>query len=186
MFEKESFQLLRPVQSTEIPRNDIKKTRPIRIGFFVAEKQGFVLQRRGKTKFWERSVQLAVTGFGNVVAPCRARKSLETASKNPTYSDRVFCGGEAGIWTLATIHSYYSLSRGAPSASWVLLHCRIIISKPWYNITPFCVLSMILSTKQAAGLLHIAHHSPIFCWIKKKRIKFAKQRAKRHATKQAI
>ena len=48
--------------------------------------------------------------------------------KNPTYSDRVFCGGEAGIWTLATIHSYYSLSRGAPSASWVLLHCRIIIS----------------------------------------------------------
>ena len=30
-----------PVQSTEIPRNDIKKTRPIRIGFFVAEKQGF-------------------------------------------------------------------------------------------------------------------------------------------------
>ena len=30
-------------------------------------------------------------------------------------------GGEAGIWTLATIHSYYSLSRGAPSASWVLL-----------------------------------------------------------------
>ena len=43
--------------------------------------------------FWKRSVQLAMTGFGNVVAPCIARKSRKTASKNPTYSDRVFCGG---------------------------------------------------------------------------------------------
>ena len=42
-------------------------------------------------------MQLAVTGFGNTVAPCIARKSRKTASKNPTYSDRVFCGTEAGI-----------------------------------------------------------------------------------------
>ncbi len=74
-----------------------RKTRPIRIGFFVAEKQGFVFQRSEKTMFWERSVQLAVTGFGNKVAPCIARKSLKTTSKNPTYSDRVFCGGQVVI-----------------------------------------------------------------------------------------
>ncbi len=43
------------------------------------------------------AVSLAVTGFGNIVAPCIARKSLKTTSKNPTYSDRVVCGGEAGI-----------------------------------------------------------------------------------------
>ena len=42
--------------------------------------------------------------------------------KNPElYKIRDF-GGEGEIWTLATIHSYYSLSRGAPSATWVLLH----------------------------------------------------------------
>lgn len=33
-------------------------------------------------------------------------------------------GGEGGIWTLATLNTPYSLSRGAPSASWVLLHDR--------------------------------------------------------------
>ena len=40
---------------------------------------------------------------------------------------RVFgtkCGGEGGIWTLARFLHAYSLSRGAPSASWVLLHLR--------------------------------------------------------------
>ena len=56
-----------------------------------------MFQRSEKTMFWKRSVQLAMTGFGNTVAPCIARKSLKTTSKNPTYSDRVFCGGEAGI-----------------------------------------------------------------------------------------
>ena len=30
--------------------------------------------------------------------------------------------GEGGIWTLAPLLTTYSLSRGAPSASWVLLH----------------------------------------------------------------
>ena len=30
--------------------------------------------------------------------------------------------GERGIWTLAPLLTTYSLSRGAPSASWVLLH----------------------------------------------------------------
>ena len=33
-------------------------------------------------------------------------------------------GGERGIWTLATVIPYYTLSRGAPSASWVFLHIR--------------------------------------------------------------
>ena len=34
--------------------------------------------------------------------------------------------GEGGIWTLAPLLTTYSLSRGAPSASWVLLQvCRI-------------------------------------------------------------
>ena len=79
-----------PVRSTEIPQNDIKKPDLFRSGFFVAQKQGFVFQRSVKTMFWKRSVQLAVTGFGNVVAPCIARKSLKTTSKNPTYSDRGF------------------------------------------------------------------------------------------------
>ena len=35
-------------------------------------------------------------------------------------------GGERGIWTLATILSYYSLSRGAPSASWVFLRIHVL------------------------------------------------------------
>ena len=33
-------------------------------------------------------------------------------------------GGEGGIWTLAALITHYSLSRGAPSASWVLLHAE--------------------------------------------------------------
>ena len=67
------------------------------MGFFMAEKQGFVFQRSVKTMFWKRSVQLAVTGFGNVVAPCIARKSRKTTSKNPTYSDRVFVAEKQGF-----------------------------------------------------------------------------------------
>ncbi len=47
--------------------------------------------------FWKRSVQPAVTGFGNTVAPCIARKSRKTASKNPTYSDRVFVAQKQGF-----------------------------------------------------------------------------------------
>ena len=34
----------------------------------------------------------------------------------------VLFGAEGGIWTLARFLHAYSLSRGAPSASWVLLH----------------------------------------------------------------
>ena len=45
-------------------------------------------------------------------------------------------GGEGGIWTLATILSYYSLSRGAPSASWVLLRIKINIEFRIFR-TPF-------------------------------------------------
>ena len=33
--------------------------------------------------------------------------------------------GEGGIWTLAPLLTTYSLSRGAPSAAWVLLHKRL-------------------------------------------------------------
>ena len=44
------------------------------------------------------------------------------------------CNGEGGIWTLAPLLTTYSLSRGAPSASWVLLQADSIhISK--YRIT---------------------------------------------------
>ena len=34
-------------------------------------------------------------------------------------------GAEGGIWTLACFLDTYSLSRGAPSASWVLLHADV-------------------------------------------------------------
>ena len=34
---------------------------------------------------------------------------------------RSFSNGEGGIWTLAPLLTTYSLSRGAPSATWVLL-----------------------------------------------------------------
>ena len=33
----------------------------------------------------------------------------------------LLCNGEGGIWTLAPLLTTYSLSRGAPSASWVFL-----------------------------------------------------------------
>ena len=34
--------------------------------------------------------------------------------------------GEGGIWTLAPLLTTYSLSRGAPSAAWVLLHVHTL------------------------------------------------------------
>ena len=37
----------------------------------------------------------------------------------------LLCNGEGGIWTLAPLLTTYSLSRGAPSASWVLLQADL-------------------------------------------------------------
>ena len=42
------------------------------------------------------------------------------------------CNGEGGIWTLAPLLTTYSLSRGAPSASWVLLQNKA----DWINLLP--------------------------------------------------
>ena len=36
----------------------------------------------------------------------------------------LFAGAEGGIWTLAPLLTAYSLSRGAPSATWVLLQAE--------------------------------------------------------------
>ena len=40
--------------------------------------------------------------------------------------------GEGGIWTLAPLLTTYSLSRGAPSAAWVLLQIAEKISSMWF------------------------------------------------------
>ena len=48
------------------------------------------------------------------------------AKKDDLQKVQIIDGGERGIWTLATILSYYSLSRGAPSASWVFLRIHVL------------------------------------------------------------
>lgn len=78
-------------------RNGIKKPDLFGSVFLWRRSRDMFNSEMKKTCFRECSVSLAVTGFGNIVAPCIARKSLHTTSKNPTYSDRVICGGEAGI-----------------------------------------------------------------------------------------
>ena len=45
-------------------------------------------------------------------------------TEKPPYGG--FCGGVRGIWTLARLLTAYSLSRGAPSASWVSLRIKSI------------------------------------------------------------
>ena len=39
--------------------------------------------------------------------------------------------GEGGIWTLAPLLTTYSLSRGAPSASWVLLQTKLTFNEQY-------------------------------------------------------
>ena len=49
----------------------------------------------------------------------------------------LFSGGEGEIWTLAPVLPAYTLSRGASSASWVLLHGRVCrFSRLAGNIIP--------------------------------------------------
>ena len=49
-----------------------------------------------------------------------------------------FSGGVRGIWTLARLLTAYSLSRGAPSASWVSLRIKSLYFHAWvfYHIPP--------------------------------------------------
>ena len=56
-------------------------------------------------------------------------------------------GGVRGIWTLAWLLTTYSLSRGAPSASWVSLRIKEInIILPAYSSTPFHICQVVVST----------------------------------------
>ena len=43
--------------------------------------------------------------------------------------------GEGGIWTLAPLLTTYSLSRGAPSATWVLLQEELIVKMLFLHLT---------------------------------------------------
>ena len=52
-----------------------------------------------------------------------------------------------GIWTLAWLLTTYSLSRGAPSASWVSLRIKETnITLPAYSSTPFHICQVVVST----------------------------------------
>ena len=70
--------------------------------------------------------------------------------------------GERGIWTLAPLLTTYSLSRGAPSATWVLLHL-------WLNHIPlrnpiFSLLHRIRSyptPRYSSGESGIRTHAPL-------------------------
>ena len=49
-------------------------------------------------------------------------------------------GGEGEIWTLATLITPYSLSRGAPSASWVLLQAENVFAMLFWRTSRLSVL----------------------------------------------
>ena len=49
---------------------------------------------------------------------------LYKKEKRPFPKKWSFSGAEGGIWTPARLNTAYSLSRGAPSASWVLLQAE--------------------------------------------------------------
>ena len=57
----------------------------------------------------------------NAILPNHAQSHVRQKSAKK-HSRNLYCvNGERGIWTLAPLLTTYSLSRGAPSASWVFL-----------------------------------------------------------------
>ena len=59
-----------------------------------------------------------------------------------------FRSGERGIWTLAPLLTTYSLSRGAPSTTWVLLH--LVESHSFRNL----LFSSVPGTNQSQLRIH--------------------------------
>ena len=68
--------------------------------------------------------------------------------------------GEGGIWTLAPLLTTYSLSRGAPSTTWVLLHLVESHSfrNPIFNSVPGTHLAQLRATVN--GESGIRTHAP--------------------------
>ena len=68
--------------------------------------------------------------------------------------------GERGIWTLAPLLTTYSLSRGAPSTTWVLLHLVESHSfrNPIFNSVPGTNLAQLRATVN--GESGIRTHAP--------------------------
>ena len=73
-----------------------------------------------------------------------------------------FGGGEGGIWTLATVNPSYSLSRGAPSASWVLLHIHLAEREGFEPPVPFDITGFQDQRLQPLGHLSLNQTSDCY------------------------
>ncbi len=81
--------------------------------------------------FVNRQIRLSISRKKKAIATfCRSNGSLRfNTSINKTTPEHLprlsHNGGVRGIWTLARLLTAYSLSRGAPSASWVSLRIKV-------------------------------------------------------------
>ena len=116
------------------------KLTPAFYGHFYPETQKI----RPRGSLFDRSM----TGFSLLLQyfRCFFPKKQEKTPFALVDKRRFFYGGEEGIWTLARFLHAYSLSRGAPSASWVLLHVKERWRREWDSNPRHIAVSLVFKT----------------------------------------